>query len=69
METLVIDVNSKEDKKVFTTLAKRLHLKMRVITQSEKEDLGLALAIEEGLKSGYVDEKTVMDTLNGLGQK
>ncbi len=66
METLVIDVNSKEDKKVFTTLAKRLHLKMRVITQSEKEDLGLALAIEEGLKSGYVDEKTVMNTPVGL---
>ena len=69
METLVIDINSKEDKRVFTTLAKRLHLKLRVLSQYEKEDIGLASAIDEGRKSGYVDEKTIMNTLDNLKQK
>ena len=69
METLVIDISSKEDKKVFTSLAKRLHLRVRTLTQYEKEDIGLAFAIDEGRKSGYVDEKTIMHTLDNLEQK
>ncbi len=63
METIVIDINSKEDKKIFTSLAKRLHLKIRTLSQDEKEDIGLAAAIDEGRESGYVDEKTIMSTL------
>jgi hypothetical protein len=63
METLVIDINSKEDKRIFTSLAKRLHLKARILTQEEKEEIGLAIAIDEGMKSGYVDENTIMKTL------
>ena len=69
METLVIDIYSKEDKRVFTTLAKRLHLKVRILSPTEREDVGLALAIDEGRQSGYVDEKSVMDTLDNLKQK
>jgi len=44
METIVIDINSKEDKKIFTSLAKRL-------------------------KSGYIDEKIIMNTLSNLKHK
>jgi len=69
METIVIDINSKEDKRIFTSLAKRLQLRARILTPDEKEDIGLAFAIDEGRKSGYVDEKTVMDTLGNLKHK
>ncbi|MBI4648570.1 MAG: hypothetical protein HY738_18795 [Bacteroidia bacterium] len=69
METIVIDINSKEDKRIFTSLAKRLQLKARILTPDEKEDIGLAFAIDEGRKSGYVDEKIVMDTLGNLKHK
>ena len=62
METIVIDINSNEDKRAFTSLAKRLHLKVRVLRQYEKEDIALASAIDDGRESGYVDEKTVMQT-------
>ena len=68
MET-IIDINSKEDKRIFTSLAKRLQLRARILTPDEKEDIGLAFAIDEGRKSGYVDEKTVMDTLGNLKHK
>jgi len=35
-----------------------------VIDINSKEDIGLASAIDEGRISGYVDEKTVMNTLD-----
>ena len=69
MESIIIDIKSKEDGKFFTSLAKRLHLKARVLSDEEKEDIGLALAITEGRKSGYVDEKTVMNTLHKAMRK
>jgi hypothetical protein len=69
METIVIDNISKEDKKLFKALAKRLHLKARTISKEETEDIGLAYLIEEGRKSGYVDEKTIADTLSALKHK
>jgi hypothetical protein len=63
MDSIVIDLNSNEDKKIFISLAKRLNLKARFLTQSEKEDIGLANAIDMGRESGYVDEDKVIYTL------
>ena len=42
METIVIDINSKEDKRIFTSLAKRLQLRARILTPDEKEDIVIA---------------------------
>ncbi|HBX53101.1 MAG: hypothetical protein A2275_10370 [Bacteroidetes bacterium RIFOXYA12_FULL_35_11] len=66
MNSLLIEINSKEDKRIFTSLAKRLHLKTRLLSQEDKEDIALAGAIDAGRNSGYVDEQVIMNTLNKL---
>ena len=69
MESIMIDIKSKSDTKLFINLANRLGLKSRVLTDEEKEDIGLGIAIEEGRKSGYVDEKTIKKTISKLLKK
>lgn len=64
MELLIGNIKSKDDSKLFINLANRLGLTTKVLTLKDKEDIGLAMAIEEGRKSGYVSEKKVMKTLN-----
>jgi hypothetical protein len=66
MSTIAIEVKSKEDVKLFASLAKRLKLRARVLTLEEKEDIALAYAIDEGRESGYVSEETVLQTLSEI---
>ncbi len=69
MELVIKDIKSREDIKLFTELAKRLGLKTAKLSMQEKEDIGLGLAIEEGRKSGYVSEGTVLKTLRKIQNK
>lgn len=64
METIVINVKTQKDRILFTSLAKRLKLKARVLTLGDKEDIALAYAIDEGRETGYVSEETVLNTLS-----
>lgn len=64
MELLIGNIKSKDDKNLFIDLAKRLGFSTKVLTLEDKEDIGLAKAIEEGRKSGYVSKEKVMKTLN-----
>jgi hypothetical protein len=69
MELLIQNIKSKGDIKLISELALRLGLKTTQLSSEEKEDIGLSIAIEEGRKSGYVSEKTVMKTLVDLREK
>jgi len=69
MNTIAINLKSKEDKKIFTSLAKRLNLKTRLLNLDEKEDIALAEEIDKGRKSGYVDEETILKTLSKVKGK
>jgi hypothetical protein len=64
METLVINIKSKKDKILFSTLADRLHLKLRILSEEDKEDYGLLKAMLEAKKGEYVDRETIMKSLH-----
>jgi len=66
MELIIKDIKSVEDVKLFTGLAKRLGLKTTKLSLEEKENIGLAIAIEKGRKSGYVSEDAVLGTLHKI---
>jgi hypothetical protein len=69
MELLISNIKAKQDIKLFTELAQRLGLKAAQLSLEEKEDIGLALAIEEGRKSGFVPEEKIMRTLRKIQHK
>jgi hypothetical protein len=69
MELIIKDIKSAEDLKLFTGLAKRLGLKTAKLSEEEKEDAGLAMAINKGRRSGYVSEDAVMETLRKIQGK
>ena len=66
MELIIKGIKSVEDVRLFTGLAKRLGLKTTKLSSEEKEDIGLAIAIEKGRKSGYVSESAIFDTLHAI---
>ena len=66
MELVIKDIQSSQDLKLFTELAKRLGLKTAKLSLEEKEDIALSIAIGKGKKSGYVSEATVMKTLRNI---
>ncbi len=69
MEPVIKDIKTAEDLKLFTGLAKRLGLKTAKLSDEEKEDVGLAIAINKGRQSGYVSEDNVIDTLRKIQGK
>ena len=66
MTTLVINAKSKSDLKFIAELAKKLGLYAKMLSTEEREDIALCRAIEEGLKTKKVSEKTIMKTLKKL---
>lgn len=60
---LLIDMPSEKDKKLFTDLASRLHLKTVEVSMDDLEDFGLGIAIQEGMKSGNTSKKKFMEKL------
>ena len=69
MELVIQNIKSSSDIKLFTELAKRLGLKTIKLSLAEKEEIGLGYAIDEGRKSGYVSEASVMKTLRTIQSK
>lgn len=69
MELVIHDIKSKKDIKLFSELAERLGLKAGNLSIQEKEDIGLSIAIEEGIKSGFVSEEKVMKALRNIKGK
>ena len=65
METAVINFKSEDDKFLFAALAKRLHLKLKVISSIDKEDYGLLKAMLEGKTGEYVDVERYLSKLRG----
>jgi hypothetical protein len=63
METLLINIKSEEDKALFLSLARRLRLTTKSITQSDKEDYGLLKAMLEAETGEYVSRDEVMKAL------
>ncbi len=64
METLLINLKSEEDKALFLSLAKRLRLKTKSISESEKEDFGLLKAMLEAETGENVSREKIMKVLH-----
>jgi hypothetical protein len=63
METIIINIKTQKDKLLFTSLANRLHLKSKVLTEEDKEDYSLLKAMLEAKEEDYVDRETIMKSL------
>lgn len=64
MESIVIDLKTEKDKALLSAIASRLHLKSVILSEEEKEDMGLLNAMKEGKKSGKASEKKIMELLD-----
>ncbi|MBC8048456.1 MAG: hypothetical protein H7Y00_16775 [Fimbriimonadaceae bacterium] len=60
---LLIDIRTKKDKKLFIDLANRLDIKSAEISVEDFEDIALAHAIKNGLKSPKIDKETFINSL------
>ena len=63
MESLIIDIKSKDDLKFFAELAKKMGFKSRVLSLEEKEDIGMLKAIKEGATGDYVTKESVLKAI------
>lgn len=66
METIILRGKSKVNSKLLLKLAKQLNFSAKTLSPEEIEEMGLAISIESGLKSGLLDEKEKQDFLDRL---
>ncbi len=66
METIILRGNSKVNSKLLLKLAKQLNFSAKALSPQEVEEMGIAISIEEGLKSGLLNETEKQDFLNRL---
>ena len=64
MESIVINPKTKDEAKLITDLLEKMNISLRVITEEEKEDLGLLMMMEETDRSEKVSFEDVMKKLN-----
>ncbi|HNW50042.1 MAG TPA: hypothetical protein PKH79_03105 [Prolixibacteraceae bacterium] len=68
METLILRGYSEAKAKLILKLAKELNFSARKLTQTEVEEMGIAMSIDEGIKSGVLGKKEKAEFLNELNQ-
>lgn len=66
MESIIIQGDSKSNSKLLIELARKLNFKVRKLSPSEMEDLGMVKSIKEGVKSGTLTEQEKNEFLQSL---
>jgi len=66
METILLRGDSKANSRLLLKLAKQLNFSARKLSPAEVEEFGMALSIEEGIKSGLLNESEKQDFLKLL---
>lgn len=64
MASVIIDIKSKDDIRFLRQMAAKIGLTSRVLSDEEKEDAGLLIAMKQGRKKEYVSREKVMMRLN-----
>ena len=64
MESIVISPKTKDEAKLITALLERMRISSKIITDEEKEDLGLLMMMKEVDRSEKVSYEEVMKKLN-----
>ena len=63
MQTLVLNGESAGDIKLIAEIAKKMGLKAKILSESEKEDLSMLNAIKKGRRKKYVDTENFIKNL------
>lgn len=63
METFIITPKSRAEAKILTDVLDKLKIAVKVLTDEEKEDLGLAIMIKEADRSKKVSKAEIMKAL------
>ncbi len=64
METIVLQSDSKENLQQILDLAHRIGVSVKVLSDEELEDIGMAQAIQEGRTGDYVNTEDFLQRLN-----
>ena len=64
MESIVISPKTKHEAKLITDLLEKMNISSKVITEEEKEDMGLLLMMKEVDRNDKVSLDEVMEKLN-----
>ena len=60
METAILKNNSKKNLNLLLDLAKQLEMNVKILSQEELEDIGLAIAIKKGRTGKYVNTESYL---------
>ena len=60
METAILKSNSKKNLNLLLDLAKQLEMNVKILSQDEVEDIGLAIAIKKGRTGKYVNTESYL---------
>ncbi len=63
MQTLVLNGESASDIKLIAEIAKKMGLKAKILSEEEKEDIGMLNAIKKGRTKKYVDSESFISKL------
>ena len=64
METIVLHSNSKENLRLIADLASKIGIKVKYLTDEEKEDIGMVNAIKKGRTNEFVDTEDYLERLD-----
>jgi hypothetical protein len=66
METIILRGDSKINSKLLLKLAKQLNFSAKTLTSEEVEEIGIAISIDKGMKSGFLNKGETQDFLAKL---
>ena len=68
METIILRGDSKVNSRLLLKLAKQLNFSAKKLSPDELEEIGIAISIDNGLKTGILNEKEKQEFLSFLKQ-
>lgn len=63
METIILRGDSKINSKLLLKLARQLNFTAKSLSTEEVEEIGIAISIDKGLKSGLLNKNETQDFL------
>ena len=66
METIILRGDSKINSRLILRLAKQLNFSAKKLSPEQAEEIGIGISIDEGTKSGLLNEKEQQDFLSRL---
>ncbi len=65
MEVAIVQSEDKANLELLAELARKMGIQFKVLTEDQKEDMGMGLLMKEADRSQKVSEEEIMRKLNG----